>query len=601
MREWAMVQVVQQDFRAVRARRAVASGPAIRAQGERFLSRTLVLSVAGALLLWGAFPPLNWAWLAWFAPVPWLWLAGEPRLPGRWPYLALWLGGLVHWLLMLDGIRLAHPALYAGWVALAAYLAVYLPLFVGLCRTATQQLRWPLIAAAPLLWIGLELLRGHLITGFSMGLLAHTQAEFPRLLQICDLAGGYTLSLVIMLVAACLTGTFAAWSRGRRNGLHGTGPWIARLPWQPLIPAVLALAATLAYGQWRLSQTPPGAGGPAVRVALIQGSLDTVFDAPPGRRAETYEHYRLLTAQATSERPDLDLVVWPESMFMDSEVLIEEPLRAPPGSSVRVEETRAQIAAHQAGFAAVLANEAALTNRHADTDGPGTQLLVGTTSYVVFGAGEQRTYNTALLADRTGNVVGRYHKTHPVMFGEYIPFAAAFPWLYRLTPMTSGLSSGDGPRIFAVGGLKLSPSICFESTVPHLIRSHLADLDRRGTPADLLVNVTNDGWFWGTSMLDLHFRCGVLRAVENRTPLIVAANTGISAWVDGNGVVRARGPRRQPRVLLAEARGDGRRSAYRQWGDLAGWLGVGLVVFVSIWGCRTRLQSPPNAISGGQR
>jgi len=351
---------------------------------------------------------------------------------------------------------------------------------------------------------------------------------------------------------------------------------------------VLAIAATLAYGQWRLSQTPPGANGPTARVALVQGSLDTVFEISHERREQTYNHYRQLTAQATRERRDLDLVIWPESMFMDAELLIEEPLKWPPGSPISESEWRMRLSAAQVEFGALLANEAALTNRHAPSDGRGVQLLLGTNSFVVFGAGEQRIYNTALLVDRAGNVTGRYHKTHPVMFGEYIPFAAALPWLYKITPLTAGLSVGDGPKVFEVAGLKMSPSICFESTVPHLIRSQLAELENRSTPADVLVNVTNDGWFWGTSMLDLHFRCGVFRAVENRKPLIVAANTGISTWVDGNGVIRARGERRQPQVLFADVQADGRLGLYSLLGDVPVWLCVGFCSFLAIVGFRSQ-------------
>src|SRR5258708_1189646 len=75
---------------------------------------TLLVALGGGLILWAAFPPFDLPWLAWIAPLPWLWLVKLETLPGRRPYLALWLGGLAHWLLMLQGIRLAHPALYAG-------------------------------------------------------------------------------------------------------------------------------------------------------------------------------------------------------------------------------------------------------------------------------------------------------------------------------------------------------------------------------------------------------------------------------------------------------------------------------------------------------
>jgi apolipoprotein N-acyltransferase len=466
---------------------------------------------------------------------------------------------------MLQGIRLAHPALYAGWIALAVYLGVYLSVFVGLTRVAEHRLKVSVVIAAPVIWVGMELLRGHMITGFSMGLLAHTQTEFPRLIQISDLAGGYTLSFVIMLVAACFSRMLPLRASSSNSRV--------RIPcvWWPLAPATAALTATLFYGHWRLGQTPPGAVGPTVRVALIQGSLDTVFERTPARMRETFDHYRKLTTEAVRSHRNLDLVTWPESMFVADECTIEEPLAAPPESGLSVAELRSRLAAVQDDFLTLLANESARVNAGTDSNRPGTMLLVGTTSYV-YGPSSVGIYNAALLADRSGNVVGRYYKTHPVMFGEYIPFADVLPWLYKLTPMAGGLSTGDGPRVFDVAGLRLSPSICFESTIPHLIRGQIAELARRGTPADVLINVTNDGWFWGTAMLDQHFRCGVFRAVENRKPMLVVANTGISMWVDGNGVIRLRGPRRQPQVLVAEVRGDGRFSLYQIVGDVPAWL-----------------------------
>src|SRR5262245_31315838 len=129
---------------------------------------TVAHGITGAILLWAAFPPINMPYLAWVAPVPWLWLVRRKPAISRWSYAFLWLAGCIHWLLMLEGIRLAHPALYAGWIALAAYLGVYLPAFIGLCRVAVHRLRFSVVIAAPVVWIGLELLRGHLITGFSM-------------------------------------------------------------------------------------------------------------------------------------------------------------------------------------------------------------------------------------------------------------------------------------------------------------------------------------------------------------------------------------------------------------------------------------------------
>ncbi len=196
--------------------------------------------------------------------------------------------------------------------------------------------------------------------------------------------------------------------------------------------------------------------------------------------------------------------------------------------------------------------------------------------------------NAALLLSPAGEVAGHYYKMHRVMFGEYIPFAEYVTWLNKITPIETGLSSGDGPQVFDVSGLKFSPSICFESTIPHLIRGQVSELARKQTPADVLINVTNDGWFWGTGMLDLHFRCGVFRAVENRKPLLTAANTGISAVVDGNGKILQRGPRRQAQVLIAEVRADGRQAPYAWVGDWPAWICAGLCLGLGWVGYRGR-------------
>jgi len=542
---------------------------------------TLGCGMLGSVLLWAAFPPLNLPWLAWLAPLPWLWLVRLPALSGWRPYLVLWLAGCVHWGLMLQGIRLAHPALYGGWIALSVYLAVYLPVFIGLTRVAVHRLKLPLIAIAPVVWVGLELLRGYIATGFSNGLLAHTQAEISLLIQVSDLAGGYTLSFVIMLVAACLLES-AVPSRSEPQAA------VLRFHWRPLVILAAALAATLGYGHWRLSQKPPGATGPTAKVALIQGSLDTVFDAPPGRKEQTYAQYLDLTAKATAARKDLDLIVWPESMFMDIDVVIEEPLALPSGSRYSLSDLRRQIGYDQANFEQVLTGVAQKANTNTRPADRSTLLVAGTNTWA-FGSARPRMYNTALLANRDGRVLGRYYKTHPVMFGEYIPFGEMLPFLYRITPLPGGLSIGDGPRVWDVAGLRMSPNICFESTIPHLVRGQLLELKRRGEPADVIVNVSNDGWFWGSSILDLHFRSNVFRAVENRKPLLVAANTGISAWIDGSGQVRQQGHRRTPEILLADVQADGRVSPYHTIGDWPAWACAAACIALACIGFRRQL------------
>ena len=119
----------------------------------------------------------------------------------------------------------------------------------------------------------------------------------------------------------------------------------------------------------------------------------------------------------------------------------------------------------------------------------------------------------------------------------------------------------------------MCPNICYENTVPHLIRRQVRELAAAGTDPDALVTITNDGWFWGSSQLDFHLACGIMRSVELRRPQFIAANTGFSAWIDAHGRVVEQGPRRETGIIYAEAKPRvGPDSLYQRWGDIFGWL-----------------------------
>ena len=103
-----------------------------------------------------------------------------------------------------------------------------------------------------------------------------------------------------------------------------------------------------------------------------------------------------------------------------------------------------------------------------------------------------------------------------------------------------------------------------------------------GRRPDVIVNLTNDGWFWGSSELDMHLTAAVFRAIEVRTPIVVAANTGFSAWIDGSGRLLARGPRRAVATLRAAVRRDGRASPWLTWGSLPAGGCMAVVVAVTL-------------------
>ncbi|HVC95130.1 MAG TPA: apolipoprotein N-acyltransferase [Pirellulales bacterium] len=553
---------------------------------------TLALGMLGSVLLFLAFPPVDLWWLAWAAPVSWVYLIRLRDLPGRRPYRALWLAGSCFWLGVLYWLCLPYPpASWIGWLALSFYLGVYLPTFVAMSRVAVHRLRCPAVVAAPVVWAGLELAQAHVITGFSMASLGHSQYRWIDLIQISDLTGHYGVSFVVMFVAACLarmcrTGPRSG-TRERSEGRYPTNApnscvsgdirdcWTA---W-PLAPLVVVVAVVLAYGHWRVGAAELRKGA---KIALIQGSVDCELKHDPARQDLIQRQYLELSHAACEADPDLDLVIWPETMYRDSHCTFSKDATPPPdwpGTVDEFEEYKASMSSNKSRI-----GETALWLQ--------TPLLLGIDS-MHFGRDSIEHYNSALYVDRQGRLGPRYDKTHLVLFGEYVPFAKQFPWLYQLTPLGGGLEPGVALPTFRAGEAKLAANICYESVLAHVVRDQVDRLRRQGDEPDVLVNLTNDGWFRGSNELDLHLVCGVFRAVECRKPFLIAANTGLSASIDANGRILKRGPRRETAVLVADVRLDGRASPYVRYGDLFAGACLLAALAVALMGLRDRIRTVP--------
>ncbi len=146
-----------------------------------------------------------------------------------------------------------------------------------------------------------------------------------------------------------------------------------------------------------------------------------------------------------------------------------------------------------------------------------------------------RVYNSLLVIDDEGSVVGNYDKIHLVPLGEYLPFQDFLESLgmMQLTGVRGGFSVGSGPRLLTVPGAPPArPLICYEIIFPH-------EITAAGTRPGWLLNVTNDAWFGSSAGPYQHFHQAQVRAVEQGLPVVRAANTGISAVIDPYGRVLA--------------------------------------------------------------
>ncbi len=501
---------------------------------------TLRYGLVSALLLWCAQPPLGIWPLAWLAPLGWIHIAHRSETLDRGDWLLVWLSGFVYWFAVLHWIRLPHPLTIFGWPLLAIYLGCYPLMFVWLTRRGSKNCRIPFWIAAAVAWTGLEFLQAHLFTGFLMGALSHSQVDQLWLIQIANMLGAYGVSFLLVAVAAC----FYEMILGTPCRNHRIG--------MPLTAIGLVLISVI-YSKNSLEGVDPASENNQLTIALIQGNELATWDADPNRSQRIMDTHTKLSVsaiqKAQAEQIAVDLVIWPESMFRTPVYTFGGDLNPPINIDENLLESHKNTAQWFQLLTAKLSSPLLAGVDHFDwTNASGDPELL-----------KMQVFNSAVLVDATGKVSAIYDKNHRVPFGEYIPFASNMPALYYLTPMAGGLKAGDGPTAMTIktkqgGKVTLAATICYESVVPHVVRSHVSELDADKQTPDLIVNVTNDAWFWGSSELDMHLACNVFRAVENGRPMVIAANGGLSAAISATGEKLAVSNRQQEEFVLAKVR-----------------------------------------------
>lgn len=450
----------------------------------------LSLSATSGILLVMSFPGFNYWMLAWVAFVPAFFaIYGERPVKA---FLISYIAGVIFFLGAL--YWLIHVTL-PGMIVVVLYLAVYFGLFglfISYINHKSQITDRRLLFFIPSGWIILEWIRSHLFTGFGWILLGHSQASNLPVIQIADYFGVYGVSFLIMTVN---TAIFITLKMHKDRKVDTTVVAIA----------LFLVFIALSYGIIRMKNIFTGE---KIRIAVIQGNIPQERKWDSRFREEIIRRYETLTLASLKEKPDL--IIWPESSvpgFLEDE---KDLLDAVSG----------------------LAKKA------------GVPLLVGT----VREEGRSDYYNSAELISPAGEVSGRYDKLHLVPFGEYIPFKRALSFVEKFAPVPIGdckpgndytilnfmvrkTTSGDGVNWKLTKKIKFAVLICFEDIFPELSREFI----KRG--ANFLVNITNDAWYKETSAPFQHAQNSVFRAVENRTNVIRAANTGLSCFIDQRGQI----------------------------------------------------------------
>jgi apolipoprotein N-acyltransferase len=435
-----------------------------------------MLVFLSAALLRLSFPrPGIWP-LAWIALVPFL-FSLERKDTAQVFFMSLAAGyvynvALLFWLIHVT---------VGGMLVLCVYLALYVAVF-GLAWAYSRRYFsfGARLVFAPSVWIALEYVRAHLLTGFPWAFLGYTQTPAVIALQGADLFGCWGLSFILVFVNVFLF-----------EGLSAPGGLSLRSR-RFLIPVAVVIA-WFSYGFWRMSQ--PVIETCPLKVAVVQGNIPQEIKWVE-RFSEGIFRKHALLSELTVLKEGPGLVIWPETSFADY---------------------------LEAGV-----NDRELSDLAAQLQVP---LVIGAVRFE-----DMRYYNSAFLYDAQGRLQMVHDKIHLVPFGEYLPARRYLHFLENIIPIED-FTPGDDFHIFSVPaacpGLRFGVLVCFEDIFPELSRTFVA----RG--ADFLVNMTNDGWFGDTSSPFQHAQASVLRAVENRVYVVRAANTGVSCIIDDAGRIVA--------------------------------------------------------------
>jgi apolipoprotein N-acyltransferase len=373
---------------------------------------------------------------------------------------------------MIPFAILGLPAILSLYYAVACWLYYRLPIRQPIAR----------VILFSLLWLGIELLRGFLFTGFPWNLAAYSWSFSLPMLQMASLIGAYGLSAWTVLLAMLPALLF--WPKPCRPAEVNIA----------LSMTVLMLLVPFGYGMMRLDNGPTRYTDQLIRI--VQANIPQAHKWDPTKQRAVIDKHLGLSIPSTGERVP-DVIIWPEAaypyMLEAASPPVEYIMQALP---------------------------------------EGALWLTGAMRAQQRGDSAWDVWNSLAVVNRDAQIISHYNKHRLVPFGEFVPLRGLIPMEKKITHGMKDFSRGAGVQLLDVEGVApFLPLICYEAVFPQLAEHP------QKQRAGWLLNITNDAWFGDSIGPYQHLEAARMRAIEQGMPLVRAANTGISVVTDSYGRV----------------------------------------------------------------
>jgi apolipoprotein N-acyltransferase len=471
------------------------------------------MPVLTGLLLAASFPKIQQGYLAWIALIPLIIFIRQTNRPGK-AFAGGFIAGFVHLLLLqlwIPDVLMQYGGLspVLAWAGYALEL-ILLSLFFGVACLLTNLLIRrggdPYIFSFPFILIAMEYLQNFIpFGGYPWNLIGYSQSNYRTLIQIADWTGVYGVSFLTLFFNASLLWIFLRF----RGGIKSVWPFAASL----CLIAFSLVYGTIALHRWDAIQ-------PSFHAVMLQGNVS--FNDSTAVLEENYRTGYLKRAEQL-DPAGMDLLIIPES---PSPIMYQyDP------------EYRRTCDALAKKYSMGL-----VFNNNREERG--------------------QFFNSAYFINHKGELADVYDKMHLVPFGEYIPLKKSFQFIRTISKDVSEYSRGRSYRVVRLGGRPANAVICFEMVFPGLVRRFV----RQGS--QLMLNLTNDGWYGDSSAPYQHLAIARWRAIENRRYLLRATNSGVSAVIEPTGRIQ------QSTGILKQAVCRGRfafietQTFYTRYGDI---------------------------------